>query len=132
MPDVNIICTSSIENDLRFYDIAGNNFLLKIIITNLPSSISAMSYWFGKTVDIDSKIMLGDLNGDLALIEFNPEMRGPFRSTSGVSVGRTTWKEFCAVIFHLRNKENKIEIKIYFRESFLSSKYQHFLINTKT
>lgn len=99
MPDVNIICTSSIENDLRFYDIAGKNFLLKIIITNLPSSISAMSYWFAKTTEIDSKIILGDLMGNLAMIEFNPEMRGPFRSTSGVSVGRTTWKSFCEVIF---------------------------------
>lgn len=97
MSDVNIICTSSIENDLRFYDIAGNNFLLKIKITNLPSSICAMNYWFGKTTDIDSKIILGDLNGNLALIEFNPEMRGPFRSTSGVSVDYTTWKEFCEV-----------------------------------
>lgn len=97
MPDVNIICTSSIENDLRFYDVTGNNFLLKIIITDLPSSICAMNYWFGKTYEIDSKIILGDLTGNLALIEFNPKMRGPFRSTSGVSVDRTTWKEFCVV-----------------------------------
>lgn len=99
MPDVNIICTSSIENDLRFYDIAGNNFLLKIIVTNLPSSISAMNYWFGKTTEIDSKIILGDLIGNLALIEFNPEMRGPFRSTTGVSIDSCTWKEFCEVIY---------------------------------
>lgn len=105
MPDVNIICTSSIESDLRFYDIAGNNFLLKIIITDLPSSISAMSYWFGKTTEIDSKIILGDLKGSLALIEFNSEMRGPFRSTTGVSVGRTTWKAFCEV-----NKTLNLEI----------------------
>lgn len=97
MPDVNVICTSSIENDLRFYDIAGNNFLLKIIITNLPSSISAMNYWFGKTTKTDSKIILGDLLGNLTLLEFSPEMRGPFRSTSGVSVGSTTWKAFCEV-----------------------------------
>lgn len=97
MPDVNVICTSSIENDLRFYDIAGNNFLLKIIVTGLPSPISAMNYWFGKTANVDSKIILGDLTGDLAMIEFNPEMKGPFRSTSGVSVGRTTWKAFCEV-----------------------------------
>ncbi|KAG4072283.1 hypothetical protein HA402_004215 [Bradysia odoriphaga] len=95
MPDVSVICTSSIENDLRFYDVAGKNFLLKILITDLPSSISTMNYWFGKTSEVDSKIILGDLEGNLVLIEFNPEMRGPFRSTSGVSVGRTTWKEFC-------------------------------------
>lgn len=100
MPDVNIICTSSIENDLRFYDIAGGNFLLKIIITNLPQSVSSMNYWFGKTTDIDSKIMLGDLAGNISLVEFNPAMRGPFRSISGVSLGKTTWKEFCEVILY--------------------------------
>lgn len=101
MPDVNIICTSSIENDLRFYDIAGNNFLLKIIITNLPQSVSAMNYWFGKKTNVDSKIILGDLAGNLSLLEFNPDMRGPFRSTSGVSLGKTTWKEFCEVSLNL-------------------------------
>lgn len=34
MPDVNIICTSSTERDLRFYDCTANTFTLKIIITS--------------------------------------------------------------------------------------------------
>ncbi len=113
MPDVNIICTSSIENDLRFYDIAGkDNFILKILITGLPSSITAMNYWFGKSTEVDSKIVLGDLRGNLALIEFNPEMRGPFRNRTGVSVGKATWNQFSEVSPQKKKKKLKMRYNV--------------------
>lgn len=35
MPDIQIVCTSSIERDLRFYDTVANNFDLRVMVKKL-------------------------------------------------------------------------------------------------
>lgn len=32
MPDIRIVCTSSVERDLRFYDTVGNRFDLRVMV----------------------------------------------------------------------------------------------------
>lgn len=44
MPDVNIVCTSSTERDLRFYDCSANTFTLKIIITSWEYMVTILMY----------------------------------------------------------------------------------------
>lgn len=99
MPDVRIICTSSIEYDLRFYDVTASNFQLRIVISNLPFAVQKMNYWFADSTDEQCKIVLGDRAGNVTLIEFNSELRGPFQSKPGTLLMEITWKQFVKVIF---------------------------------
>lgn len=93
MPDVRIVCTSSIERDLRFYDTTANNFHARIIISRMPYEVTCMSYWFGETEDVDCRLIVGDAGGNLALLEFNPELRGPFQSKPGTALLQMTWAD---------------------------------------
>lgn len=105
MPDVRIICTSSIENDLRFYDTSANNFHVRIIITQLPFAVNTMAYWFGETVQTESKILLGDRGGNIMMLAFCPELRGPFQSKPGAALLQITWKELLKVCKSLGNNK---------------------------
>lgn len=97
LPDVRVVCTSSIESDLRFYDTSANNFNARIIITRLPFAVNTMAYWFGETEQTDCKIILGDRGGNVMMLEFCPELRGPFQSKPGTALLQTTWKELLKV-----------------------------------
>ena len=35
MPDIQIVCTSSVERDVRFYDTVANNFDLRVMVQNI-------------------------------------------------------------------------------------------------
>ena len=35
MPDIQIVCTSSIERDLRFYDTVANTFELRVMVRKI-------------------------------------------------------------------------------------------------
>lgn len=93
LPDVHIVCTSSIERDLRFYDTTANNFSIRIIISRLPFAVYVMAYWFGETEYIDSRLILGDAGGNVWLLEFTPELRGPFQSKPGTALVQLTWND---------------------------------------
>jgi hypothetical protein len=86
MPDVRIICTSSAECDLRFYDFTGRNFVIRLLIKQLPHYVSCMCYFFSRNEDENSKLLLGDGGGNLRTMEFSPKQRGPFQSKSGVEL----------------------------------------------
>ncbi|KZC13993.1 WD repeat-containing protein on Y chromosome [Dufourea novaeangliae] len=79
MPDVQIVCTSSTECDLRFYDTVAKKFDLRVVISSLEKAVTCMSYSFSKSIKDDSHIVLGDMSGSIKLISFSPVDRGPFK-----------------------------------------------------
>lgn len=83
LPDVNVICTSSTERDLRFYDTSANKFELRIMITVLKSAVTAMSYQFDEDVGESSKLVLGTISGEIIIMHIMTMARGPFRSKTG-------------------------------------------------
>ncbi|XP_053977818.1 WD repeat-containing protein on Y chromosome isoform X1 [Hylaeus volcanicus] len=78
MPDVQIVCTSSTECDLRFYDTVARKFDLRVMISGLEKAVTCMNYYFSKNIKEDSYIVLGDMNGSIKIISFCPVDRGPF------------------------------------------------------
>ncbi|XP_076179716.1 WD repeat-containing protein WDY isoform X2 [Ptiloglossa arizonensis] len=78
MPDVQIVCTSSTEYDLRFYDTMAKRFDLRIVISSLEKTVTCMNYYFSKNIKEDSYIVFGDMSGSIKIISFCPVDRGPF------------------------------------------------------
>ncbi|XP_076748719.1 WD repeat-containing protein WDY [Xylocopa sonorina] len=79
MPDVQVVCTSSTECDLRFYDTVAKKFDLRIMISGLENAVISMDYYFSKNIKEDSCIVLGDTSGSVKILSFNSTKRGPFK-----------------------------------------------------
>ncbi|KAK9309928.1 hypothetical protein QLX08_000565 [Tetragonisca angustula] len=79
LPDIQVVCTSSTECDLRFYDTAAKKFDLRIMISGLDNAVICMDYYFSKNIKEDSYIVLGDMNGSVKVMSFSPIQRGPFK-----------------------------------------------------
>ncbi|XP_076377030.1 WD repeat-containing protein WDY [Megalopta genalis] len=79
MPDVQIVCISSTECDLRFYDSVAKKFDLRVVISSLERAVTCMSYYYSKNIKEDSYIVLGDMSGSVKLISFSSVDRGPFK-----------------------------------------------------
>ncbi|CAK9804570.1 WD repeat-containing protein on Y chromosome [Anthophora plagiata] len=79
MPDVQVVCTSSTECDLRFYDTVAKKFDLRVMISGLEYAVICMDYYFSKNIKEDSYIILGDMSGSVNIISFNSAERGPFK-----------------------------------------------------
>ncbi|KAL0125198.1 hypothetical protein PUN28_004379 [Cardiocondyla obscurior] len=79
LPDVQIVCTSSTECDLRFYDVAAKKFDLCILIFSLANAVVCMHYYFSTNIKENSYIVLGDTSGSIILMAFNSVNRGPFK-----------------------------------------------------
>ncbi|KAJ8731038.1 hypothetical protein PYW08_002451 [Mythimna loreyi] len=80
MPDVNIIAVSSTERDLRFYDCTAHTFALKIVITSWEYMICTMHYHFSKDIKEQSKLICGDVGGNVRVLLFSSVLRGPFKN----------------------------------------------------
>ncbi|KYN16647.1 WD repeat-containing protein on Y chromosome [Trachymyrmex cornetzi] len=78
LPDVQMVCTSSTEYDLRFYDVAAKKFDLRII-SSLENAVACMHYYFSRNMNENSYIVLGDTSGSVTIMAFNPTDRGPFK-----------------------------------------------------
>lgn len=109
MPDVRIVCTASIEQDIRFYDTIGDRFRLCLIITNFKWSLNCMHYWFevqprGENINLKntvndsktSKLTIGDTGGNIIFFEFQHGNRAPFifQSGAGSEFLHFKWKDF--------------------------------------
>ncbi|XP_076646840.1 WD repeat-containing protein WDY [Halictus rubicundus] len=79
MPDVQIVCISSTECDLRFYDSVAKKFDLRVVISSLETAVTCMNYYFSKNIKDDSYIVLGDMSGSIKVISFSSVDRGPFK-----------------------------------------------------
>ncbi|KAI8422149.1 hypothetical protein MSG28_006060 [Choristoneura fumiferana] len=104
LPDVNIVVTSSTERDLRFYDTTAKTFTLKIVLTSweymaschliilnslnsyssyFEQPICTMFYHFHKDIHENCILILGDVGGNVRVLQFSPVDRGPFRNEAG-------------------------------------------------
>lgn len=92
LPDVSVICTSSSERDLRFYDTSARKFELRVMITSLPSAVSTMYYTFERDITVPSKLIMGDMAGSVIIIFINSEARGPFRSQPGIPLRQVRYE----------------------------------------
>lgn len=79
---------------------SASNFQLRIVISNLPHEIYSMHYWYATNANANDehcKIVLGDAVGNVTMLEFHPELRGPFQSKTGTALTQLTWREFLQV-----------------------------------
>ncbi|XP_025075875.1 WD repeat-containing protein on Y chromosome-like isoform X1 [Pogonomyrmex barbatus] len=82
LPDVQVVCTSSTECDLRFYDVVARKFDLRILISSLENAVVCMYYYFSTDIQQNSYIVLGDTSGSIIIMAFNPTDRGPFKPST--------------------------------------------------
>lgn len=82
MPDLNIICISSVCSDLRFYDVSSvGKCNLRLYVRNFPSTLSAFHYCADA---MNSKLVFGDSMGSVRVIDFDRNFRSQFREGSVV------------------------------------------------
>ncbi|KAL2715937.1 WD repeat-containing protein on Y chromosome [Vespula squamosa] len=108
MPDVQIICTSSTERDLRFYDVVAKKFELRVMISSLNYVVVCMSYYFSSNIRENSYIILGDTNGSIIIMTFSSIEKGPFKQQSEYN---TIFMHYEAVIRDELPNLKVIEIK---------------------
>ncbi|CAH0554641.1 unnamed protein product [Brassicogethes aeneus] len=83
MPDVNVVCTSSSERDLRFYDSTARKFQLRIRITSFNYAVSTMYYYYPDSNLLPSRLIMGDLGGNIIMFSIETKNRGPFMGILG-------------------------------------------------
>ncbi|XP_050091715.1 WD repeat-containing protein on Y chromosome [Anopheles aquasalis] len=93
LPDQRSFCVASLEFELRFYEVVAGSFVLKIVIEQLPHPISALDYWYER--GHPSKLLLGDCEGNVAMLELYPERKVV---NSGESFSIVTWVSWKDVI----------------------------------
>lgn len=54
------------------------------MITSLPNAVTTMYYHFDTDVNVPSKLVMGDMGGNVIVMFLNSEARGPFKSRPGV------------------------------------------------
>lgn len=89
LSDVGVLATSSADWELRFYDVA--NFNLRIIIRTMPFTVYSMTY--SCDPNSTSKLVLGDYDGNIRILEFSTYLRGPFQSKPGTAMVFLTWAD---------------------------------------
>jgi WD40 repeat protein len=94
LPDVRMICVSTVDRDIRFYDFGSSVFIVRFVIQNFPHHITCLSYYFSEQQPgVESKILLGDDGGNVIIITFSPVERGPFRLQLGQSCNVVNYKD---------------------------------------
>ncbi|XP_030753243.1 WD repeat-containing protein on Y chromosome isoform X2 [Sitophilus oryzae] len=93
LPDVSVICTSSSERDLRFYDTSARKFELRVIITSFDHAVTTMYYKFYEDADMESKLILGDMGGGVKILFIKTFARGPFKSQPGIPLLHIRWEK---------------------------------------
>lgn len=84
LPDVSVVCTSSTERDLRFYDTSARKFELRVMFTSLEYAVCTMYYQYSENIEEESMLIVGDMKGNIRIFFFPPAARGPFKSTPGI------------------------------------------------
>ncbi|CAD6227182.1 GSCOCG00005990001-RA-CDS, partial [Cotesia congregata] len=79
MPDVRMICVTSSERELRFYDTTINKFELRMRIHSFRVAVVCMSYYFSENSSDKSCIIMGDTSGSINVIRFNRMDNNPFK-----------------------------------------------------
>lgn len=92
LPDLNIIVTSSTERELRFYDTTTKRFNLILVIVLVPFAVNHMFYHFSTKNKGDNLLICGDLGGNVRVMEFPKDDKGPFKQKVGVDMIMIKWE----------------------------------------
>ncbi|KAF5291198.1 hypothetical protein FQA39_LY14440 [Lamprigera yunnana] len=92
LPDVNVVCTASSERDLRFYDTTARKFELRVMITSFNYAVVSLYYDFNMNDQQESKLIFGDMGGNVKILSFCPVARGPFKSQPGIPLLRIRYE----------------------------------------
>lgn len=84
MPDIRIICITSIRCDLRLFDSSANKCILRMMISNFPSPINSLHYFSSKSAATHCKLIVGDLEGSVYILELLPDFKMKFRLGASV------------------------------------------------
>lgn len=92
LPDMNILVTSSTERELRFYDTTAKRFTLIMVIYLMPFCVNHMYYqYWEKSKEDHNMLICGDLGGNVRVMEFPKEDKGPFKLQVGVDPVVIKW-----------------------------------------
>ncbi|XP_052131423.1 uncharacterized protein LOC127751637 [Frankliniella occidentalis] len=95
MPDVNMVCTSSTERELRFYDSRAARWELRVLVSGMDKPVVTMYYHMSEAEHEESTLILGDTGGTLRTFNFNSVMCGPFKQHVGKEVTHVLFKDLC-------------------------------------
>ncbi|KAK3914692.1 WD repeat-containing protein on Y chromosome, partial [Frankliniella fusca] len=93
MPDVNMLCTSSTERELRFYDSRAARWELRV--SGLDRPVVTMYYRMSELEHEESTLILGDTGGSIRTLNFTSVMCGPFKQHVGKEVTHVVFKDLC-------------------------------------
>ncbi|XP_037949995.1 WD repeat-containing protein on Y chromosome [Teleopsis dalmanni] len=109
LSDVNIVCTSSTERELRFHDTIVPTFSIRMVIRSLPFAVCSLAYNFSQNSKILSRLVLGDYGGNIRILAYSPVLRGPFQSRPGVTMIDVFWSDI------VKGKISSFQLKEYYR-----------------
>lgn len=78
LSNVNMVCVSSTDRNVIFFDVSGIMFEKKYEIINMPYSPHAIDYWFDPKKKNVAILVIGDDGGNVSLIQFSDIESGPF------------------------------------------------------
>ncbi|XP_017152442.1 WD repeat-containing protein on Y chromosome [Drosophila miranda] len=93
LSDVSIVCTSSTERELRFHETIASTFTLRMVIRSMPHAVYCMSYAFYNNGKVHSKLVLGDYAGNVRILSYSPNLRGPFQAKPGAALIEVVWAD---------------------------------------
>ena len=79
LPNLQIICITSVCCDLRFYDTSASKCNLKLYIRNFPEALCEFFYHCSTVADKNSKLIFGDCVGTVRVIDFTKNFKYSFR-----------------------------------------------------
>lgn len=80
MPDFDVVCVSTLDYELQFYNASPNDFKLCMTITDTPNTTTCLAYSFDENNRIYSKLAIGDLMGGVFVLEvLSSKKMNPFR-----------------------------------------------------
>ncbi|XP_034257101.1 WD repeat-containing protein on Y chromosome [Thrips palmi] len=95
MPDVNMMCTSSTERELRFYDTRAGKWELRVLVSGLDKPVVTMYYQMSARAEDESTLILGDTGGSVRTFNFNSVQCGPFRQHVGKEATHVLFRDLC-------------------------------------
>ncbi|XP_055371209.1 WD repeat-containing protein on Y chromosome [Condylostylus longicornis] len=110
LADIDVICISSTERELRFYDIIATNFNLCMVIRNIPWAICTMYYAFFPNGDHYSRLIMGDLGGNVNVLIFSTRSRDLFQTRAGTIIIEFTWAEIKFETYYVAAEIHKTEM----------------------
>uniref|UniRef100_A0A1A9WKV9 Uncharacterized protein n=1 Tax=Glossina brevipalpis TaxID=37001 RepID=A0A1A9WKV9_9MUSC len=91
LSDINVVCTSSTERELRFHETVTSTFTLRAVILSMPEAVYKLQY--SHHVTHPSRLVMGDYGGNVRILEFDGQSKSPFVSKPGTDFLEMFWPD---------------------------------------